>query len=200
MLKNFFFFLWLEGRWNQHLLKGFFSCQGKKPQLSQSQLWLWIIKYSTDTAAGNNGAAGQERLQRPQEEEDLTVQRFSFYKRRLSLQLVRQGQGWRGAIQPSFALRAALNQKPCGYSSSPSKLLTCPVKLCSPALLKWDWRQTCKRSDISLLSFGCFWETEESLNDWWHSIRRKKVFWLGKKSSLPPPKPELIHVKRNMKS
>lgn len=112
--KTFSFFLWLEGRWNQHLLKGFFSCQGKKPQLSQSQLWLWIIKYSTDTAAGNNGAAGQERLQRPQEEEDLTVQRFSFYKRGLSLQLVRQGQGWRGAIQPSFALRAALNRSPVG--------------------------------------------------------------------------------------
>lgn len=53
-------------------------------------------------------------------------------------------QWWRGAIQPDFVLRAAFIQKPCGYSSSPFKLLTCPVKLCSLALLKWDWRQTCK--------------------------------------------------------
>lgn len=54
---------------------------------------------------------------------------------------------WRGAMQPDFGhARAPLNQKPCRYSSSssPFKLLTCPVKLYSLALLKWDWRQTCK--------------------------------------------------------
>lgn len=39
-----------------------------------SQLGLWIVKYPTGTAAGNNGAVARERLQRPQEEDDVVVQ------------------------------------------------------------------------------------------------------------------------------
>lgn len=38
------------------------------------------VKHPTDTAAGNNGVAGQDRLQRTQKE-DLTMQTVSLYRR-----------------------------------------------------------------------------------------------------------------------
>lgn len=60
----------MESMWKPHFLKGFFS--GKKKKVL-SQLWLWIVKYSTDTASRNNGAANQERLQKPQGEEDVAM-------------------------------------------------------------------------------------------------------------------------------
>lgn len=60
----------MESMWKPHFLKGFFS--GKKKKVL-SQLWLWIVKYSTDTASRNNGAATQERLQKPQGEEDVAM-------------------------------------------------------------------------------------------------------------------------------
>lgn len=64
----------------------------KKEKLSQ--LGLWIVKYPTGTAAGNSAVA-RERLQRPQEEDDVMVQWFSLSKRGLSFQPAREGQGQR---------------------------------------------------------------------------------------------------------
>lgn len=68
----------------------------KKPKTKQKkipQLQLQIAKYSSDAAAGNNDAASWERLQRPQQEDDLVVQSFSLSKRGPSFQPAREGQG-----------------------------------------------------------------------------------------------------------
>lgn len=112
----------LEGTWKKYLLESFFSSQEnnnkqpkpttkqtttkpnntknkqKKPHTTQSttlsQLRLWVVKYPTDTAAGDNGAVARERLQRPQEEDFVGFfWRFSLSKRGLSFQPAREGQG-----------------------------------------------------------------------------------------------------------
>lgn len=77
-------------------LKRFLYWPGKKKKKKKlSQLRLWIVKQPTDAAAGKNGAVARERLQRPQEEEDLVVPRFSLGKGGLSFQPAREGQGQR---------------------------------------------------------------------------------------------------------